>query len=325
MARVFATLHRMAQHYFLPRHLVSRSPALHRLGWRLEAAFLRLFFGLLGTLSPERAVSIARWWFAWVGPRTAKRVRVYRNLKVAFPELPEDQIDATIKDIFGHLGVAVAELVHLPRLWAERDQRFEFEADPAITFIHAGRPAVLVTAHVGAWSLANFIAARYDFPLTVVYAPESNPYVHDLIYELRSALPVRLMRRDNAMRGLMKELSAGHTVGLAMDVRLDSGEPVKMFGHDMMTNTVPARLALRYDCELVPVRVERLPGVRFRVHMCAPIHPSRSDMPAVEAARDMATSLNHVFEAWIRATPGEWMCLARRWPKAVERAAAGKA
>lgn len=311
----------MAQHYFLPRSLVGRTPFLHRLGWRIEATVLRFFFFLLRRLSPERAAAMSRWAFAKVGPRTRKRTRVYRNLKVAFPQASETQIQGYLVDVFGYLGVAVAELVHLPRLWAERARRFEFEADPAISFIDTGRPAVLVTAHVGAWSLANFIAAKYDFPLTIVYAPESNPYVHDLIFELRSALPVKMMRRDNAMRGLMKELGAGHTVGLASDVRLDAGEPVSMFGHDMLTNTVPARLALRYDCELIPVHVKRLPGMRYRVHLCAPIRPLDASAPPAQAAHDMATSLNRVFEEWIRATPGEWMCLARRWPKEVERAA----
>ncbi|NJN52105.1 MAG: lipid A biosynthesis acyltransferase [Gammaproteobacteria bacterium] len=313
----------MAQHYFLPRGLIGSKPALHRLGWRIEAWILRFFFLLMRMLGPERSIAVAHWAFARIGPRTGKRKRVYRNLKVALPNASADEIERYLVDIFGNVGVAVAELVHLPRLWAEREQRFEFVADPAITFIGTGRPAVLVTAHVGGWSLANFIAARYDFPLTVVYAPESNPYIHDMFFELRSALPVKLMRRDNAMRGLMKELAAGHTVGLASDVRLDAGEPVAMFGHDMLTNTVPARLALRYDCELIPVHVERLPGARYRIHLFAPIKPTDASAPAAAAARDMATSLNRAFEAWIRATPGEWMCLARRWPKEVERAAAG--
>jgi len=313
----------MAKYYFLRGRLLERSQFLRRVGWRIEALAIRLFFLALGSLSPERASRVAYRAFASIGPRTAKRERVRRNLMTAFPELAPADIERRIRAIFGHLGVAVAELVQLPRLWLEREQRFEFVVEPGVTFLDTRRPAVLVTAHVGAWSLSNFIAAKYDIPLTIVYAPESNPYVHDMIYALRSALPVRLMKRDNAMRELIRELTEGRSVGLASDVRLDTGEPIPFFGKDMLTNTVPARLALRYDCELVPVRVERLPGVRFRITICSPIGPRDPGASTAEKAREMTAQLNRIFEDWIRATPGEWMCLARRWPKAVERAAAG--
>ena len=89
----------------------------------------------------------------------------------------------------------------------------------------------------------------------------------------------------------------------------------------MSTNTVPARLALRFDCELVPTRAERLPGGRFRITLYPPVRPDDPNASAAAQARDMTTKLNALFEDWIRATPGEWLCLARRWPKDVERAA----
>ena len=72
---------------------------------------------------------------------------------------------------------------------------------------------------------------------------------------------------------LMGELSHGATIGLGSDVRLDAGEMIPFFGHDMPTNTVPARLALRFDCELVPARAERLPGGRYRITLYPPVRP----------------------------------------------------
>ncbi len=90
-----------------------------------------------------------------------------------------------------------------------------------------------------------------------------------------------------------------------------------------MTNTVPARLALKQDCELVPVRVERLGGARYRVTMGAPVRPRDATVPQAAQALDMSAQLNGLFEEWIRETPGEWMCLARRFPKELDKAARG--
>jgi len=199
----------------------------------------------------------------------------------------------------------------------------EFVADPAIQGLREpGTPMVLVTAHVGAWQLGNLAGPHYGFQITSLYALESNPYFARMMFELRQRLLCRWLPSHGAIRALIGELRAGHAVGLAVDTRAEQGEPVPFFGHPALTNTVPARLALKQGCELVPIRVERLPGTRFRVRMEAPVVPHSADATPEQQALDMTAQLNARFEQWIRETPGEWMCLARRWPKDLDKAAA---
>ncbi len=312
----------MAKYYFFSRTLAKQRPELNRIGWRIEAAAIGALVWVLRVLPLERATALAYWLFAGVGPRTSTRLRVVRNLRVAFPQLDDDELARLMRDIFGHAGVALAEIAQLPRILKERDRRLEFVAAPELEFLRdKDRPAVLVTAHIGPWTLTNFVAGHFGFPLAIVYAAESNPQVHALLLRLRGELGVQLLSRDNSMRALIAELARGGKVGLGSDVRLDGGEMIPFFGHAMATNTVPARLALRFDCELVPVRAERLPSGRFRITLYPPVRPHDPNASAALQARDMTAQLNVLFEDWIRATPGEWLCLARRWPKDVERAA----
>jgi KDO2-lipid IV(A) lauroyltransferase len=318
----------VAKYYFFSRTLAKRRPELNRIVWRIEAWAIGAFVGLLRVLSLERAMRLAYRVFAFIGPRSSKRgrMRVQRNLEVAFPEYSNTQRDQVTRDIFGHVGVALAEIAKLSTIWNDRERRIEFVAAPELRFLREqGRPAVLVTGHIGPWTLTNFVAGHYEFPLSIVYAAESNPFLRDLMLKMRSALPVKLLDRNNSMRALMGELSRGATVGLGSDVRLDAGELIPFFGHGMETNTVPARLALRYDCELVPTRAERLVDGRFRITMYPPVRPDDATATAAEQATNMTVKLNRHFEEWVRATPGEWLCLARRWPKDVERAAAQSA
>lgn len=312
----------MAKYYFFPRELAKRRPQLTRIGWWIEGSFIRSLMWVFRHLPLESATGLAKGLFGVIGPHTQIARRVTRNLIVAFPERSERERSELVREIFGNLGITLAEISQLDRIWKDREKRFEFVAAPEIAFLHEkNRPAVCVTAHVSAYTLTNFIAANYDIPLTMLYLPESNPRVRDLILRLYRALPVELQSRDHSMRVLLAALSSGRAVGLASDVRLDVGEPLPFFGHPMPANTVPARLALRYDCELIATRAERLPGGRFRITMLPPVRPTDPSASDAEQARDMTRQLNAIFEAWIRETPGEWMCLARRWPKDVERAA----
>jgi KDO2-lipid IV(A) lauroyltransferase len=316
----------VAKYYFLPRKLAKRWPWLNRIGWRLEAWLIGALIGVFRMLPLERATRLAHWLFATFGTRSGKRMRVMRNLQIAFPDASAEEHKRLAHDIFGHVGVALAEIAQIGKIWAERERRLEFVIAPEVQFLRdRDRPAVFVTAHVGPWTLTNFLATQCGFRLTTVYAPESNPYVHDMMLRLRRELQIELLARDNSMRVLMKELAGGAAIGLGSDVRLDGGEMVPIFGHEMATNTVPARLALRFGCELLPARAERLPGGRFRITLYAPVRPDDPTAPPAVQAVNMAAKVNAHFEQWIREAPGEWLCLARRWPKEVERAAQQRA
>jgi KDO2-lipid IV(A) lauroyltransferase len=80
-----------------------------------------------------------------------------------------------------------------------------------------------------------------------------------------------------------------------------------------MTSSALAALALRFDCDVLPARVERLGGARFRLSVFPPLPlPCSGDQHADVAA--LMTRVNQVLEEWIRDRPGEWFWLHRRWP-----------
>ncbi len=306
----------MTQHYLFPKKLARLMPFLHRLGQTVEGTGVRFLFWLLGVLEPERATRFAAGVTRRLVGRTKKGPKVLRNLEIAFPEKDAVEIQRIANGIFGYMGVAMAEIAQLKRLSAEREQRFEFVASAEIDALRGGpKPAVFVTAHVGAWTLGNFAPAHFGFPLTILYAPESNPSINNVIVDLRSALPCNAMPRDNAMRTLMGELRKGHSVGLATDNRFDAGELIPFFGVDAPTNTVPARLALKFGADLVPSRTERLPGMRYRVTFYDPIAPDDPGAPKEQQILQMSRRLNEYFESWITETPEQWMCMSRRWPR----------
>ncbi|MGI9287677.1 MAG: lysophospholipid acyltransferase family protein [Pseudomonadales bacterium] len=307
----------MSKHYLIPRQLSVMFPTLQRVAWRLEDNFFGGCFWLLRRMPPELSARVAKHLFASLGPLSAKGRTVRRNLSVAFPAQGPTQIKLMTKDLFGHLGIAVVELAVLERLWNERDQRIEFVAEEgAAPLLNGDHAIIFVTAHVGAWQLCNLIAPHYGLPITTVYAPETNPFLNARLLRLRQAFQCQLTPRDGSMRVLMRELSAAHAIGLAVDTRLDSGDLLPFFGIDAPTNSAPARLALRYDCAMAPVRVERLPGMRFRITVCEPISAADDSASVDDRALQMTTDLNLLFESWIRSTPTEWMCLKRRWPRA---------
>ena len=153
--------------------------------------------------------------------------------------------------------------------------------------------------------------------LTSLYAPESNARISKLMLRLRNALRCKWISRDNCMRPLMNELSAGRCIGLVTDIRVDQGEMLPFFGQPAATNVVPAKLALRHQCPMIAVRCDRLPNHRYRIVLSKAFYPEPGNTE--RQMLQMTTELNREFESWITQNPGQWLCLSRRWPKEIER------
>ena len=306
----------MPEYYLVPKKAARAIPALGRASIWLEAQLFRFLFSVLGRLSVERASSVAAAVVGLIGPHTFLARHVRSNLTVAFPDWDEQDLRRTTRGIFRQLGMAVAELTNMEKIWSEREQRLEFCIDPlAQAHLDAGGATVFVTAHVGAWQVVNLISRLLNLTITVVFAEESNPQVRDIMHRLRKAFGVKLLPTHAGIRPLLRELNAGNSIGLAMDTRLDTGEPLPFFDVDALTNTSAARLALRSGTALIPVRGERLRPGHFRVSVMAPIASPVPDAHLAEQAIAMTQLINEHFEEWIRAAPDHWMCLKRRWPK----------
>jgi lauroyl/myristoyl acyltransferase len=77
-------------------------------------------------------------------------------------------------------------------------------------------------------------------------------------------------------------LRRGTYLGLLADQKI----PVPFFGRPAMTAPALAVLALRFDCDVLPLRVERLDGAHFRVTVFPRLPLPRSGEPHADAAAD---------------------------------------
>jgi KDO2-lipid IV(A) lauroyltransferase len=307
----------MPKFYLLPKRLASKTSIFVAIALWLETTSFRFFFWMIRRLSLEHALQLSAFAFGLAGPHSDKAKKAGNNLLIAFPELSEQRQGQMIRQIFRHLGYSVAELIKLEQIWEEREQRIEFVLEPeARKHMESKRATIFVTAHVGAWQVAPLVTRQFGFDISAIYAPESNPAIHDLMHDLRKSFGEKLIPADAGPRPVIKELHAGHSIIMAMDTRPKTGKLIPFFGIDALTNTSAAGLALRTGSALVVSRAERLPDARYRITVYDPLVCPIPDAPVKEQAVAMTEIVHRYFEDWIREYPQQWICLKRRWPKA---------
>ncbi len=291
---------------------------LRSLKWFAEALAMGAFWQVAALLPTDRATSLGRRMLKAMTPRLSRTQRIKRNLRRVLPEKSEPEIDELAREVWGSVGQLLAEYAHLKALCIHgAEDRVEVVLDWDIqAYRRAGKPVVFVTAHLANWELTAAMAVAMGVPLTVVYTPLRNPFIDRMLQRKRCVVGCDFVTKKAASRRLLRDLQNGTSVGLLVDQRVRGGEPVTFFGRDALTSISPARLALKFDCDLVPVQVERTGGARFRVTFHHPVKPGGDAADCQTRALQMTRKINERFEAWIRKRPEQWICWKRRWPDA---------
>jgi KDO2-lipid IV(A) lauroyltransferase len=302
-------------------------PSRRWLVWPLQALALAIFWQICGLLPAERASTFGRRLLRALGPWLPWHRSLRANLAVACADASPARIEELARNAWGNFGATLAEYPHLAAIAGPRfREHVDLVLCPEVAAHCArGLPAIFLTAHLGNWELVGAAGASSGVPLSAVYSRQANPLIDWMVQRRRRALGCRFVSNEAGARPLLAELAAGRSLGLLADLRVDSGEPVPFFGEAARTTLVPARLALKFGCPLVPMRSERLGGGRFRITAHPPIQPEDATADAAEQARSMMRQFNALLESWIREQPDGWQCLKRRWNKDRARRAAAVA
>jgi KDO2-lipid IV(A) lauroyltransferase len=301
------------------RKIARKHEFLRRLLWRVDFALIWSLLTLFRLLPVEWASSLGAKVGAIIGPLARRKTAIMEeNLRIAFPEKSPPEIKHLVKSCWSNAGRVLSEFTHLDHILNDTvDQRLEIIIhDPERTFRERSGPAVVAGAHLSNWELIESALGRLGRENSALYAPLSNPWLDRLLLESRAALNCELLPRDNCARLLVQRLEAGRTVGMLVDRPVGGDRAIPFFGRDKFTTTLPAKLALKFNCDLIPARTERIKGAHFRVTFHPPVRPANPGDCKNDQALDMMRQLHQLFEGWIRQCPEDWFCSTRIWPKA---------
>ncbi|MBL8643568.1 MAG: lysophospholipid acyltransferase family protein [Rhodospirillaceae bacterium] len=281
----------------------------------LEAGLAYIFMTFLKLLSWPLASNVGGWLGRTLGPLTKPWRIATRNISRALPELPEKDRQDAVRAAFDNFGRVMAEYAQLPKLWGSRwDGLIDVQGQAGLQWAVANKPVIVFTAHIGNWELIPMVLANHGKPAMLVYRAPNNPLVDDMILNIRTTYAAGMAPKGaDGLRAIVQHIQDGGTVFMVVDQKTNTGPEIPFFGRGARTGKAIARIAMKYGCKLIPVRSERIGGSRFRITFDGPwsVEGNAGDEGHI---RQTLTKLNAKIEEWVRATPGQWMWMHKRWP-----------
>ena len=293
------------------------APALtlsQKLRYGAEAAAFLAFMGLFRLIGLDAASALGGFIGRNIFALTGATTRARRNLALAFPEKPDTERDAIIRVMWDNLGRTVAEYAHLDKFDIDgAAPRISVENSEILTRMGGGGVLIL-SGHFANWEIMPITGAELGLDGAIVYRPPNNPYVDRYIARARAkkGYAEQISKHHGAKR-IFTLLRGGKAILLLADQKTNEGIAVPFFGRDAMTTPAPAALALKLNLPVVLAANKRMGGAHFRVK----VYPPLDFTPTGDAQADtyaLTLAINRKLEEIVRADPGQWLWIHRRWP-----------
>ena len=80
------------------------------------------------------------------------------------------------------------------------------------------------------------------------------------------------------------------------------------FNQSALTTTIPAQLVKKFNIPVVPIFIERINGVNFKITVKKPVIFSKET-----SIKEITDQLNNILEKMILHNPGQWIWSHNRW------------
>ena len=247
----------------------------------------------------------------YIGPLVRSKSSIIKNLEKAKinKKLNYDKISS---NIFSNYGRIFAEYVHLKNFKnGKLNKYFSIEGAEYLNLIKKNKQKVVfVSGHFNNFELMAMQIEKLGIDCAAIYRPLNNPFLNKTMEKIRVRdICKNQIRKGRAgTREIIKFLSKGTSIALMIDQRVREGVKVPFFREMATTTTIPAQLIKKYNCDVVPIYIERKKSNYFKMYVSKPIKINKS-----KNIYEITKYLSFELEKMILKNIDQWIWTHDRW------------
>lgn len=235
------------------------------------------------------------------------------NLTIAFGDTkPGREKKRLALESFRNLATCFMEFSRIPKFAKVAESHIRFMGTEHMRAARErGKGLILVMSHLGPWEYLGFLAHHENYHGTILGRPIRNPYIYKWFKSLRELMGLKYSDKDRGAKVFFSELRQNHGLAIVIDQWAgNEGLWIDFFGTPTSTTSLPARLAGKTGCALIPGYCIRVSSGKYEIRVEPVIIPVKDDVNWVE---NTTKKLNHLLEQKIRAFPEQWTWTHKRW------------
>ncbi len=246
-----------------------------------------------------------------IGPIFRSKKLIIKNLQKANLQ-KQNNLEKIASDVLGNYGRIFAEYVHLKNFRNDKLKKYiSIEGLEHLNNLKKTKKrAVFISGHFNNFELMAMQIEKAGIELATIYRPLNNFLLNKTMEQIRTEniCKNQIKKGRAGSREIIKNLIKGKSIAIMIDQRVREGIKIDFFNNQATTTTIPAQLIKKYNCELVPVYIERRKNNYFKMFVSKPIKIDKN-----KSVLEITKFLNNLLERMIVRNIDQWIWTHNRW------------
>ena len=277
-----------------------------------EFIFVITFFFIFRIVGYKNASNLGEFIGKKIGPIFRSKTRIQKNLENSNIGNSEKEREIIAKNMWGNYGRILSEYIFIKHFRKNNLSKFlEVEGSEILNEIKANNEQVVfISGHFNNFELMAMEIEKAGINLAAIYRPLNNIFLNVLMEKIRKnyICKSQIKKGIGGIKELVKLNKEGYSTALMIDQRVSEGIKSVFFNDEAYTTTIPAQLVKKFKIPVVPIFIERINGIKFKMTVHKPISFSDND-----STEDITVELNRILEEMILKNPKHWIWSHNRW------------
>jgi len=249
---------------------------------------------------------------SFIGPFFRSKDLIRSNILKALPSLKDHEINDLSKKMWTNYGRILAEYIFIKDFRNTKlKNNIEINGQEILDkIIKNNEPVIFVSGHFNNFELMAMHIEKSGVNLAAIYRPLNNKFLNFIMEKIRKKYICKhqIKKGISGTKQLLSFFKKKTSLALMIDQRVSQGIKSEFFKNDAFTTTIPAQFIKKFKCKVVPIYIERVKDVHFRLTIQEPLIYSND-----ESIESITLNLNHVLEKLILKNPEQWIWSHNRW------------
>ena len=238
---------------------------------------------------------------------------IKKNLKIikSYSDHKLINTDNIVKNVFSNYGRILSDYVYLKKFRGPLKKNVNIVGENYLEEIKLkNKKVVFISGHFNNFELMAMFIDAAGVNLSAIYRPLNNIFLNKVMENIRSKYICKnqIKKGKSGTRELLSFLKKNFSVALMIDQRVSEGVKSEFFGEPAFTTTIPAQIAKKFDCEIVPVHIERFDDIKFNLTIERPLKFNKN-----KTLEEITLELNKILEKMVLKNPSQWILTHNRW------------
>jgi KDO2-lipid IV(A) lauroyltransferase len=250
--------------------------------------------------------------FETIGPIFRSKELISSNIKKAIPNVDSKDLKKISRLMWNNYGRIFAEYVFIKSFRSGKlNTRISVQGQDILDKIKKNnQQVVFISGHFSNFELMAMHLEKTGIKLSAIYRPLNNIFLNIIMENIRKKYICKnqIKKGIGGIKKIIQLKKQNYSTALMIDQRVSEGIKSNFFNSPALTTTIPAQLVKKFKIPVVPIFIERVNNLNFKITIRKPVNFTNTD-----SIQKITDDLNKILETMILHKPEQWIWSHNRW------------